>query len=896
MIPLRLSIKNFVSYGLQEINFEPYHLICLAGKNGHGKSALLDALTWAIWGQARKTAGSSKADEGLLRLGQTHMMVTLDVLCNSSCYRIKREYTLQAQKSYSSLEFGILDSATDTLRPLTDKTIRATQDKINQIIGLDYDSFINSAFLRQGHSNEFSKKTPRERKEVLATILGLDHFEQVRRQALDKVNEAHATQQLCQPLVEQLTQEVSQKKVLDEEINATESLLSINLQKTELTQKAQQESVQKLSKISHLKAELSHASSQQSQLISRLQIEIDALKSAYNSWRTIQTKTRKNTVPQDDYQQLQQELSRVQTLASHKIKMSEELLLKREMMQQWYQTVREHLKGNVDQNEKQRHRYEVELATLAQKKTDLQSKQTSLKNEAQELIKMATHEKERILSESQLEMIKTLEKLIERRKAYFHTFASKASALSNQRESIEQKERLVGQLERPLCPLCEQETDRAALVLKFEKEKKLVVHRLERLTKIGKTLKERLLENRAAYDLLKKQESEGSIAQAHIAQIENKIGGNTTQEQTVLKELNELTVRAAELLSSKDSLSKEGLRLKEALEKSVQDPLYKEKEQELATLKNALDQLPQTEEQQVILAAKLTTVQKEIQEHHELIKEGALQAERKKFIVQKIQYIRELKLQRELLHKTSTDLELQISIEPQLLYEHQNLVTTLEALMKEKESCLEKKGSLEAQRIALYKKEEELKALEKRLEECAIEVDDYSAIATAVSKDGIQALLIEDALPEIEAEANDLLSRLTDNQAHITIESLRDLKSGKTKETLDIKISDAVGVRPYELFSGGEAFRIDFALRIALSKLLARRAGTALQTLIIDEGFGSQDEDGLANIMQALYKIQDDFAKILIVSHLSALKEQFPVHFLIQKNVQGSTVSVVEHC
>ena len=90
-----------------------------------------------------------------------------------------------------------------------------------------------------------------------------------------------------------------------------------------------------------------------------------------------------------------------------------------------------------------------------------------------------------------------------------------------------------------------------------------------------------------------------------------------------------------------------------------------------------------------------------------------------------------------------------------------------------------------------------------------------------------------------------LLAKLTDNQTQLFIESLRDLKKGGTKETLDIKISDAVGIRPYELFSGGEAFRIDFALRIAISKLLARRAGTSLQTLIIDEGFGSQDEDGL---------------------------------------------------
>lgn len=69
-----------------------------------------------------------------------------------------------------------------------------------------------------------------------------------------------------------------------------------------------------------------------------------------------------------------------------------------------------------------------------------------------------------------------------------------------------------------------------------------------------------------------------------------------------------------------------------------------------------------------------------------------------------------------------------------------------------------------------------------------------------MSKDGIQALLIEEAIPELEAEANSLLSKLTNNSAHIFIESLKDLKNGGTKETLDIKIADHIGIRPYELF------------------------------------------------------------------------------------------------
>src|SRR5947209_12315412 len=94
MIPVKLQIKNFLSYGsqVQTINFEPYQLICLSGKNGHGKSALLDAITWALWGQARKVMGAAKADQGLLRLGQTQMLVIFDFEFNGIMYRIRREY------------------------------------------------------------------------------------------------------------------------------------------------------------------------------------------------------------------------------------------------------------------------------------------------------------------------------------------------------------------------------------------------------------------------------------------------------------------------------------------------------------------------------------------------------------------------------------------------------------------------------------------------------------------------------------------------------------------------------------------------------------------------------------------------------------------------------------
>jgi exonuclease SbcC len=154
-------------------------------------------------------------------------------------------------------------------------------------------------------------------------------------------------------------------------------------------------------------------------------------------------------------------------------------------------------------------------------------------------------------------------------------------------------------------------------------------------------------------------------------------------------------------------------------------------------------------------------------------------------------------------------------------------------------------------------------------------------------------MIIETAIPEIEDEANRLLGAMTDGRMHVKFETQRAARSGDgTIETLDIVINDELGARPYEMYSGGEAFRVNFAIRIALSKLLARRAGARLQTLVIDEGFGSQDEEGRERLVEAIKSIADEFAMILVITHIEDLKERFPVRIEVRKTALGSTLDI----
>jgi exonuclease SbcC len=177
------------------------------------------------------------------------------------------------------------------------------------------------------------------------------------------------------------------------------------------------------------------------------------------------------------------------------------------------------------------------------------------------------------------------------------------------------------------------------------------------------------------------------------------------------------------------------------------------------------------------------------------------------------------------------------------------------------------------------------------------DIDRLKQLEKAFGKDGVPALLIEQALPELQENADDILKRLTNDAMTVYFATQRDYKDSKRKDkqdTLDILISDGGSTRDYETYSGGEAFRINFAIRLALSHVLAHRAGARLQTLVIDEGFGNQDAEGRDKLIQAINEVSNDFAKVLVITHLDELKDIFSTRIEVSKTLEGSEVRVVQ--
>jgi DNA repair protein SbcC/Rad50 len=204
----------------------------------------------------------------------------------------------------------------------------------------------------------------------------------------------------------------------------------------------------------------------------------------------------------------------------------------------------------------------------------------------------------------------------------------------------------------------------------------------------------------------------------------------------------------------------------------------------------------------------------------------------------------------------------------------------------------------------------QLEGLQDALQEQRAKLQEYrqqqlihDELTKAFGKNGIQALIVENILPQVEAEANSILSRLSNNQFHIQFITQKHtkkdkkarkstLKNAKPIDTLEIVIGDANGTRPYENYSGGEAFRINFSIRLALAKLLSQRSGTPLQMLVVDEGFGTQDSEGCDRLIAAIDAVSSDFACVLAVTHMPQFREAFQTRIEVYKTAAGSHIEV----
>jgi exonuclease SbcC len=151
--------------------------------------------------------------------------------------------------------------------------------------------------------------------------------------------------------------------------------------------------------------------------------------------------------------------------------------------------------------------------------------------------------------------------------------------------------------------------------------------------------------------------------------------------------------------------------------------------------------------------------------------------------------------------------------------------------------------------------------------------------------DGFERWLLGSALDVLVSDAGATLLELSGGQFELT-------HDGRDFAVVDH--ADADSVRPVRTLSGGETFQASLALALALSAQLAGLAagGTArLDAIVLDEGFGTLDEATLDVVASTLESLAAGGDRMVgVVTHVGALAERVPVRFVVSRTATGSTV------
>ncbi|HSG42923.1 MAG TPA: SMC family ATPase [Anaerolineales bacterium] len=852
MIPINIRISGFLSYrDTVELNFESIDLACISGHNGAGKSSLLDAITWSLFGEAR----GKSTDIINLNADVKAAEVTITFQHEGNTFRIQR--TLPRKKS-TVLEFQIQNGK--EWKPLTEKTTRATQARIEQTLRLDYETFVNASFFLQGKADQFTQQNASKRKDVLSNILGLETWEVYKARTAEKRKVIEREVDEIDGRLTEINAELSEE---DTRKSRLAELMGI-LKQLEATRTAQETALENIKKNAALLDE-------QRKFTSNLLTGLERSKSALTG---LEARLATKEADRASYADLVDRAKEIESTYKEWQKSREEL-------EAWEKTAsqfREHEKDSTPLLEK----IAVEKAKLEEEKRSLEVDEEAVNDQKSAISELKENVKqvEKSLKEAEAKVAERVELENKRNEARERQAAMNVENETLKVEMNQLKERIeaLKSADGAACPLCGQELS--------EKHRKSTLKQLE-------------AKGKDKGDKYRANKDEAKSITEQIKDLETQVKGLASSENDRVKfasevsQLNERMDRLQEL--EKDWQTTGQKRLKE-VEKILSGEKYAANEQkqlvkldqELAKLgydafahgeaRKKESELRSVEEEYGNLKSA-TEVSKQIEDEIRNLQKD-IKAKQVEIAEQQKQY-----------DEAAAALASAESESPDLEESERELFR-----LREEENKVRSELGGAQQRVDILDSQRARKAdFEKERVELQKKIVQHKSLEQAFGKNGVPALLIEQALPQIEEKANDTLERLSDGKMSIrfvTQEEYKDKKRDDLKETLDIQISDSAGTRSYEMYSGGEAFRVNFAIRLALSEILAQRKGARLQTLVIDEGFGSQDAQGRQRLIEAINLVKNDFAKILVITHLDELKDAFPTRIEVEKTERGSEIHV----
>lgn len=1005
MRPEILKLQAFGPYVKQQcINFHVFdeqHLFLIQGETGSGKTMLLDAMTYALYG---KSSGSQREDLYSMRSRfaevQDATVVDFQFQLHQRTYRFVRTITMRKKRNQELTPQMQIDAGEivdgEFVPFFENPKLKNVEEKAVELLGLSYAQFVQVMILPQGKFEQLLTSKSEEKQEILKTLFQMERWTGINQALSDTMKQKREQldmkkqrrEALLSGIEMQSPEEItvwlkhagSTRRILEQEVKQKQELLE------QIKQEAAQQRLRKEQLTLLQQAELDwERLLQQEEDMKQLYVYLERQKELIKvlpEWNTLQQC--RNIWKQ-----------RVDNL--HAVAKQHELLNQQKQAAPLWQTQLQEYKGQ-EQNLRQKLHEAQELRPLVQQLQQLLVKENALR-ELQDKQQQLVEQKQKHCSElnSNKEQLRqkietaqlTLDGLehaaqhfVVWRQADYHEQQRIQHSGKLKAEEAEEKE-LILQIklreeqliplqqaydeamrtylnnsavqlaallkEHEPCPVCGSTTHPALAETKaayqdvvqlkqlqerLDQEKEAVQGIQQQLEHVRLSIQMRLTamqEHEKAIQTLLQQpfsQTEFTRLQQKQQQAEqlNLVLHELLQQQERLQQKQEEEDAALQQLQQKQQeLHTEAL-LNDQQRTVLQDSIPCELRSPRA-LNDCLQQLQQELDLTVALVVKQETrlrqleinlaqqqrdhehVQKEEQQAKQAlqaseiswqavaqnrIQEEEMQGLKQEDLQKREQQMQEYALKKEQLKTRIQDLQQRCAA-----IAEQNLEALLaqqEQLMQEVEQLQLKLADITTHETMYLQVQASITQIQKELdveEPAFVELAHFVRAMRGDNGMGIERYVLGIMLGSITQQANQLL-KLVHNGRYQIFRS--DEASGRTRKYgLELSIYDSFtcNTRSVVSLSGGEKFLVSLALSLALSAVVqARNGGIQLDTMFIDEGFGTLDEHSIADALAVLQIMSSSRGYVGIISHVELLKENIPAGILVEKSREGSHVQI----
>lgn len=941
MRPISLEMEGFTSFSQKAlIDFSKFDLFAITGPTGAGKTSIIDAMIYALYGCTPRI--SNKSIKELISQGSDSLKVLLEFSSGKTCYRIARDTKWTGRSSITSLRLE--EKEGEKWIPRADKVGQA-DPLIENIIGLDFNGFTKSVVLPQGQFDQFLKGRVDERRKILSDLLQLDVYARM----MQRANEiAKDNRNKSDTLADLLTRDYS---------NATPENLTRLKKELELLKPSLDPLTTELSRIREsipIAHQLRHARND----LAKTEVELKKLGPA----RTAAEKKLADSQKIIEANQVKiKELDGRIRATAYDSRVRDDLvarLHKSESLQDVEKRARELAEA---QKKKSRQLEQLELGhknayaahqaacnARASLKThfdaDRKTLQATLKRHGSpDAIKAAIENNKRRLKEEKKKerLEKELDGLTQDQKAAVKRVGELDDELSQaqealnhskaglealvQKHSAEELKRMVE--EGKPCPVCEQTVKRVPKSKRHPSVDlaKKSVHKSEenmkdlettrskiqgQLEQLGLRLKSKRGEiedtDAAVNDtteqirvILKKKP--GPDAEVELKGLHEEIIALQDKIDDLTRKLNESRDAESTTKESSEEINRELIRVRSEVSGGSHELLRLQAESK--TLRTSLGK----HADMLVVKAELKKQDdaKRGLETNTRLKEaeGEALSKAKDTLAESSRILEGLKVKGEELERALARLR-------KSAQQHRDLLALafsdlkLDAVEADRDPAaqLERLSQkLQSQREDVQKKilqhEGMIKSLGiqiKRAAEMRKEIEQHRSDA-AVAHELAHALRGDQFIAFLQQEAYHRLA--LDGSRHLkTLSSERYSFDFDKDEFVVLDHWNADDPRPVTTLSGGESFLASLALALALAEGLSGlshgRGRFALESLFLDEGFGTLDAETLDVVLQGVENLSTTDRLVGIVSHIPELAERMPSRIHVRKAVGGSTVEI----